>query len=164
MLPSFTGPSNGFLDKLETVPDSIKLGQYMLYTGTIVKVRSHPNIVNPPGSYEEKHPLFFDNDAPIFTYNGYYYKPRKQDTEGQKKYLIITCVILFALIFYDHWPTPLKIATWYGFVSAVIAYFVTIGVRILTSIVMFHFGFNFKLFPNYFNSFVNPWKMLLPVC
>ena len=29
---------------------------------------------------------------------------------------------------------------------------------------MFHFGCSFDLFPNYFNSFVNPKKMLLPVC
>lgn len=84
--------------------------------------------------------------------------------EGQKKGLIITVVVLFSFIFFNLWPLWLQIATWYGFVSVIIGYFVTIGVRILTGIVMFHFGFDFNLFPNYFNSFVNPKKMLVPVC
>ena len=69
-----------------------------------------------------------------------------------------------AFIFFDHWPPFLQQIAWYSFVSTIIGYFVTIVLRIVLKIILFHFGFNFNLFPNYFNSFVNPKKMLFPIC
>lgn len=55
LIPSFTG-ENKLIEKLETVDDSIKLGQFMLFTDTLRKVGKHRAHVAPKDSYDDKHP------------------------------------------------------------------------------------------------------------
>ena len=69
-----------------------------------------------------------------------------------------------ALVFFDHWPYFLQVSVWYTYNTIQIGYFVLIFVRIILRVILFHFGFDFTLFPNYFDAFVfSPRKILLPV-
>ena len=70
---------------------------------------------------------------------------------------------VFCLIFFKFWPPILQEITWYTWVSLVIAYFAIIIIRAILTVIMFHFGFNFSLFPNYFDSFFNFKNKLTPV-
>ena len=162
LLPSFT--NNDLLPQLETVTDSIKLGQLMILSGVLMKIQKHTQAhCQQPLSFYDKYPTYFDNDAPIFTYDGYYFQPDQKDEQSQKLGLGGMSGVIFALIFYDHWPRPLKIVTWYALVSAIIAYSFCILAKVALGFLLYLIGVNFWLFPNYFCSFVNPVKMLVPV-
>ena len=135
----------------------------MILTGVLKKVKKHPNVVHKPLSFFDKYPTYFDNDAPIFTYDGFYFQPDLKDQDAQKRGLGAMTSLIFVFIFYDQWPQPLKQATWYGLISFLIAYFLTIAAKITLGFTFYHIGVNFWLFPNFFESFVNPKKMLLPL-
>ena len=61
------------------------------------------------------------------------------------------------------WPLWLQEWTWNAIVTGFLAYWVTMLLRIVLRVVLWHFGLDFLLFPNYFHSFVNPKIMLWPV-
>lgn len=70
MMPTFV--ADGSLAKLDSIDESIKLGQWMIYTELLEVVFKHPNLIVQPGSMDEKYPKFLANDIPLFKYNGYY--------------------------------------------------------------------------------------------
>jgi hypothetical protein len=70
LLPSFV--SDGSITELKTIHDSIKLGQFLLYTDLVCITMKHPNLLVQPGSLDEKYPKYLANDIPIFKYNGCY--------------------------------------------------------------------------------------------
>ena len=74
LLPSFIGDSNQNLlpSSLDTIQDSIKLGQFMLYTGILLKFKKHSGLIATKNSKEEKFAKFVEPDVPVFTYDCYY--------------------------------------------------------------------------------------------
>ena len=71
MLPSFY--EDGLLTKpLNSVEQSIKLGQYMLFCHLLSKGNVHPNLQAKEGTKQHKYPKYLCNELPIFGHNGLY--------------------------------------------------------------------------------------------
>mmetsp|Transcript_11827 Transcript_11827/g.19998 ORF Transcript_11827/g.19998 Transcript_11827/m.19998 type:complete len:320 (+) Transcript_11827:3-962(+) len=161
MLPSFV--KDGFLTQLEHLDDSIKLGQFFIYSKILFKGIKHPNYIVQPGTREEKYPEYLGDDIPVFAFDGFYDIAVTEDKGRQKQYLVVTMGFVLSLVLFRLWPEWLQEAFWYSFVYTFVAYIVTIYVRIALWIAAYHAGVDFWLFPNYFVSFTNPYKILFPV-
>ena len=77
----------------------------------------------------------------------------------------LTCVasLLLSFVLFKMWPLWLQEFTWAAIVTIFLGYWITIILRIVLRIVIWHFGVDLELFPNYFHSFVNPKIMLWPI-
>ena len=156
----------GFIEKMDDVMDSIKLGQLMLYSDELIKYRRHPGVVVEEYSHAWKYPSYLDYDAPVFSYDGVYViKKPESDRKQTLMYLGLVVFILFFFLFNKLWPMWLRVATWQGFVGSILGYFVMILVRLLIKVVGFHLGLDVQLFPNFLKSFylIAPRNTLWPV-
>jgi len=77
----------------------------------------------------------------------------------------LTCVasLLLSFVLFKMWPLWLQEFTWAAIVTIFLGYWITIILRIVIRIIIWHFGVDLELFPNYFHSFVNPKIMLWPI-
>ena len=78
-------------------------------------------------------------------------------------YLTVVTSLLLSFVLFRMWPLWLQELTWNAMVTVFLGYWVIMIFRIILRIILWHFGVDLHLFPNYFHSFVNPKIMLWPV-
>ena len=69
-IPSFT--EDKLIEKLKTVKDSMKLGQFLMFDLMISRGVSHPNLGHKPGSKLFKYPKFLAHELSLFDHGGLY--------------------------------------------------------------------------------------------
>lgn len=140
--------------------DSIKLGQFMIICQNLIQVQADTRMCTPT----EKTPKYV-NPAPgkPFTDKGIYMVLEKDESKSQSLYLGIFVVIVIILMCFRLWPMWLKKGIWY--ISFYLLVFL-IGAAILRLIlwgILYHFGLEFWLFPNYFVDSNDPRDSFLPI-
>ena len=71
-----------FIPQLESLEDSIRLGQLMLYTEVLQKAIKHPNYIVPEGTQEHKFPKYLADDLPVFAFDGFYTVTKEEDEKA----------------------------------------------------------------------------------
>ena len=102
MIPSFV--SDGLLTKLDNTDDSLKLGQFMIYTGLVSKAIPHTGMELEKYSKSWKKALFLAHSNNVFEIGAFYILEKKIDKKKTNAYLFLTCSVILALTFFDHWP------------------------------------------------------------
>jgi translocation protein SEC62 len=88
---------------------------------------------------------------------------KKEEAKSQKMWLALVVVVIIVLMCFRLWPMWLKKGIWY--ISFYLLVFL-IGAAILRVIlwgILYHFGLEFWLFPNYFVDSNDPRDSFLPV-
>ena len=160
MIPSFT--EVGDITQLKTIEDSIKLGQHMILCQNILQLRKDPRLVQ---SGNEKTPKFVvpERQSAPMTDKGIYMIIEKEDPNSQKLYLALIVVVVLALMCFRLWPLWLKKVIWYISFYLLVFLVVTAILRLIIWVVLYHFGFEVWLFPNYFIDSNDPRDSFLPV-
>ena len=81
----------------------------------------------------------------------------------QTMWLVLTVVVIIALMCFRLWPLWLKKVIWYISFYLLVFLIVTAVVRFILWGVLYHFGIEFWLFPNYFIDSNDPRDSFLPV-
>jgi len=97
------------------------------------------------------------------TDKGIYMIIEKEDPNSQKLYLALIVVVVIALMCFRLWPLWLKKVIWYISFYLLVFLVVTAFLRVILWGVLYHFGFEVWLFPNYFIDSNDPRDSFLPV-
>lgn len=100
------------LTQLDTIEDSNKLGQFMMFEQMISKGQSHPNLQEKPGTKKHKYPQFLAHDLPLFSYSGVYILENKIDRKQQRLFLVGVIALLIFLTFFNLYPFWMQQAIW----------------------------------------------------
>jgi len=76
----------------------------MMYVGLISKAESHPGMELEKYCKQWKNPLFLSAGNNVFAYGGLYIVERKIDKKQTNLLLFLTCFMIMALTFHEHWP------------------------------------------------------------
>ena len=158
MIPSFV--QDGSIKQLKSMEDSVKLGTCMQLTETIIAVQKDPRLVNQG---TEKIPKYIVPTKHPMTDKGIYMFVEKEDKQTQSLYLGLIVVAILALMCFRLWPLWLKKAIWYISFYLLVFLIVTAILRVIMWGFLYHFGFEFWLFPNYFIDSNDPRDSFLPV-
>lgn len=150
----------GLIKQLKSMDDSIRLGNLMIITKNCVQVKADPRI---PGAASEKCPKYVVPDKNPFTDKGIYMVLEKEDKQSQQFYLILLVIVVLTLMCFRLWPLWLKKAIWYISFYLLVFLVVTAFVRVILWGILYHFGLEFWLFPNYFIDSNDPRDSFLPV-
>jgi translocation protein SEC62 len=158
LIPTFV--EEGMVKQLKTIDDSIRLGNMMILTRNCVTVKGDPRIV---GASTEKVPKYIVPDKNTFSDKGIYMVLEKEDKSSQKFYLVIVALIILVLMCFRLWPLWLKKGIWYISFYLLVFLVVTAFLRVILWGILYHFGLEFWLFPNYFIDSNDPRDSFLPV-
>jgi len=158
MIPSFV--EDGTLTELKTMTDSIRLGNFMILTKNAIAVVKDPRLVNQG---TEKVPKYIVPDKAPFNEGGIYMVIEKEDKQTQSLYLVLIVVAIIGLMCFRLWPLWLKKAIWYISFYLLVFLIVTAILRVIIWGILYHFGIEFWLFPNYFVDSNDPRDSFLPV-
>ena len=158
MIPTFI--KEGLINKLDTMDDSIRLGNMMIVTRNVVQVKGDPRIV---GTANEKCPKYVVPDKNPFSEKGIYMVLEKENKQKQSFYLVLVVIAILALMCFRLWPLWLKKAIWYISFYLLVFLIVTAILRVILWGILYHFGLEFWLFPNYFIDSNDPRDSFLPV-
>jgi len=116
-------------------------------------------------SPNEKNPKYVNPVQKAFNDKGLYMvlEDKKEEEKSQKMWLALLIVVVIVLMCFRLWPMWLKKGIWY--ISFYLLVFL-IGAAILRVIlwgILYHFGLEFWLFPNYFVDSNDPRDSFLPV-
>ena len=163
LIPSFSSDDKPF--QLSTVEDSVKLGQAMIDHGilkVLVAERNHPMnssettprmvLVLPESRGGDK-----------FTEKGLYSIVDNTSQNTQMIYLGLMIFVILALMCFRLWPLWLKKVIWYISFYLLVFLVVTAFLRLILWGILYHFGLEFWLFPNYFIDSNDPRDSFLPV-
>jgi len=78
-------------------------------------------------------------------------------------YLVLLVVVVIALMCFRLWPMWLKKGIWYISFYLLVFLIVTAILRLILWIILYHFGMEFWLFPNYFIDSNDPRDSFLPI-
>lgn len=78
-------------------------------------------------------------------------------------WLVITVVVILALMCFRLWPMWLKKGIWYMSFYLLVFLAVTAVLRLILWVILYHFGFEFWLFPNYFIDSNDPRDSFWPL-
>merc|ERR1719281_879829 len=81
----------------------------------------------------------------------------------QTLYLVLIVVVVLMLMCFRLWPLWLKKGIWYLSFYLLVFLVVTAVLRLIMWIVLYHFGMDFWLFPNYFCDSNDPRDSFLPI-
>merc|ERR1719163_2657684 len=81
----------------------------------------------------------------------------------QQMYLVLLVLVILALMCFRLWPLWLKKAIWYISFYLLVFLIVTAFLRVIIWGILYHFGLEFWLFPNYFIDSNDPRDSFLPV-
>lgn len=146
--------------KLESMEDSIRLGNVMILTRNIIQVKGDPRIV---GTATEKCPRYVVPDKNPLTDKGIYMVLEKENKQKQSFYLVLIVLAILALMCFRLWPLWLKKAIWYISFYLLVFLIVTAILRLILWGILYHFGLEFWLFPNYFIDSNDPRDSFLPI-
>jgi len=80
------------------------------------------------------------DDVPVFTYDGFYNIKQIHDKKQQRAWLFVTVIIVMIFLCSSLWPQWLQELWYYFWFYTAISYVAIAVIRVLTWIVMFHFG------------------------
>ena len=160
MIPSFV--EDGTLTQMSTIQDSIKLGNFMILTKNLIAVKKDPRIMSTGTEKIPKYVVPERPNAPL-TDKGIYMIIEKEDKQTQSLYLVLVVVVVLALMCFRLWPLWLKKAIWYISFYLLVFLVVTAILRVILWGILYHFGMEFWLFPNYFIDSNDPRDSFLPV-
>lgn len=87
----------------------------------------------------------------------------KEDKGSQSFYLILLVIVVIGMMCFRLWPLWLKKAIWYISFYLLVFLVVTAVVRAILWVILYHFGMDFWLFPNYFIDSNDPRDSFLPI-
>jgi len=113
----------------------------------------------------EKTPKYVQPVQKAFNEKGIYMvlENQQEEAKSQKMWLAVVIIVIIALMCFRLWPMWLKKGIWY--ISFYLLVFL-IGAAILRVIlwgILYHFGLEFWLFPNYFVDSNDPRDSFLPI-
>lgn len=82
---------------------------------------------------------------------------------SQTMWLVIIVVVILALMCFRLWPMWLKKGIWYCSFYLLVFLAVTAVLRLILWVLLYHFGFEFWLFPNYFIDSNDPRDSFWPL-
>lgn len=97
------------------------------------------------------------------TDKGIYMMIEKEDKGTQSFYLVIVVVIILALMCFRLWPLWLKKAIWYISFYLLVFLVAAAVLRVILWGILYHFGMEFWLFPNYFIDSNDPRDSFWPL-
>ena len=133
----------------------------MLICKNLIQVQGDPRMCGP----NEKTPKYVTPAQKAFSDKGIYMvlENQQEEAKSQKMWLALVVVVIIALMCFRLWPMWLKKGIWY--ISFYLLVFL-IGAAILRVIlwgILYHFGLEFWLFPNYFVDSNDPRDSFLPI-
>lgn len=158
MIPTFV--AEGIVKQLKSIEDSIRLGNLMIVTKNVVQLKGDPRV---PGAATEKCPKYVVLDKNPFSDKGIYMMIEKEDKQTQMLYLGLLVVVILVLMCFRLWPLWLKKVIWYISFYLLVFLVITAFVRVILWGILYHFGLEFWLFPNYFIDSNDPRDSFLPV-
>jgi len=87
----------------------------------------------------------------------------KEDKGSQSFYLVLLVIVVIGMMCFRLWPLWLKKAIWYISFYLLVFLVVTAVVRAILWVILYHFGMDFWLFPNYFIDSNDPRDSFLPI-
>jgi hypothetical protein len=132
----------------------------MIITKNIIQVRKDPRIM---GQGSEKIPKYVVPDKAAFNDKGLYMVIEKEDKTTSTIYLVLIVVAIIACMMFRLWPLWLKKAIWYVSFYLLVFLIVTAILRVILWGILYHFGMEFWLFPNYFIDSNDPRDSFWPL-
>jgi len=83
--------------------------------------------------------------------------------KNQTFWLVLLVVVVLALMCFRLWPLWLKKGIWYCSFYLLVFLAVTAVLRLILWVILYHFGFEFWLFPNYFIDSNDPRDSFWPI-
>lgn len=159
MIPTFV--KDGLVPQLDTIEDSIKLGQQMLSFRLLIQMRKDPGMMHTNAKIP-KYVVQCPHDMP-FGDKGLYMIIDTTTQGTQTLYLVLIVVVVLMLMCFRLWPLWLKKGIWYISFYLLVFLIVTAVLRVILWGILYHFGLEFWLFPNYFIDSNDPRDSFLPV-
>lgn len=157
-LPSYTVDGKKF--ELKDIDDSIRLGQEMINFNVIKAIRGDPR--DKQASPTAPRFVIYDDKA-VMTKTGLYTAVDNTTTEMTMFWLVLVIFCIIALMCFRLWPIWLKKGIWY--ISFYLLVFIVVSgiLRVILWGILYHFGLEFWLFPNYFVDSNDPRDSFLPI-
>lgn len=155
--------ADGEVTKLDDLSDSIRLGQFMILYRNILQLKKDPRIVQ---TTNEKTPKYVVPEAPQKPMNDkgiYMILEPEGDQKYQQLYLALLVIGVLACLCFRLWPLWLKKAIWYISFYLLVFLIFTAIFRVILWGILYHFGFEVWLFPNYWIDSNDPRDSFLPV-
>jgi len=138
------------IPKLDTLEDSMRMGQMFVDFKMIVPLERHPGF---PDELKKKYPKHL-NVAGQQNYRisdkGFYMWQLERSTGKLALLLGIGIAIVIAFMLFNIWPLWLKIALWYFSFYTLVFLVGLIFIRFFVWLILFHFGIDLWIFPNFF--------------
>jgi len=133
----------------------------MLDYKVMIQLRKDPGLMHT----NEKIPKYVVQSAPDAPMNdkGLYMIIDTTTAGTQQMYLVLLVLVILALMCFRLWPLWLKKAIWYISFYLLVFLIVTAFLRVILWGILYHFGMEFWLFPNYFIDSNDPRDSFLPV-
>lgn len=153
--------SDGHVTKLDSLDDSIKLGQQMLNFRIFIQMRKDPGIMHSNHKIP-KYVVQCPPDQPMSD-KGLYMVMDTTSQSTQTLYLVLIVVVILMLMCFRLWPLWLKKGIWYISFYLLVFLIATAILRVILWGILYHFGLEVWLFPNYFIDSNDPRDSFLPV-
>jgi len=132
----------------------------MILTNNLVCLQRDPRIM---GQGTEKVPKYVVPNKAALNDKGIYMVIEKEDKNTASMYLVLLVVVVIALMCFRLWPLWLKKGIWYISFYLLVFLVVTAVLRVILWGILYHFGMEFWLFPNYFIDSNDPRDSFLPL-
>jgi len=152
---------DGTIKQLETIDDSIKLGQQMLNFRLMIQMRKDPGMIHSNAKIP-KYVVQSPPDQPMSD-KGLYMIIDTTTQGTQTFYLVLIVLGILMLMCFRLWPLWLKKGIWYISFYLLVFLIVTAILRLILWGILYHFGLEFWLFPNYFIDSNDPRDSFLPI-
>lgn len=141
----------------------MKLGNIMMMTGNMIQLKKDPRLLTSGGLKDEKCPKYVvpEGKNVLMAETGIY-MPVEKENNMNVVYLVGLVVVVIALMCFRLWPLWLKKGIWYLSFYLLVFLIVTAVIRVILWGVLYHFGMEFWLFPNYFIDSNDPRDSFLP--
>jgi len=160
LIPSLV--EDGQVKQLKSIEDSINLGNMMVQFGNLIQLRADPRLIQQGSEKTPKYVIPERKGSPM-TDKGIYMIIEENSKSTQSFYLILVVIVVLALMCFRLWPMWLKKGIWYISFYLLVFLIVTAILRLILWGVLYHFGLEFWLFPNYFIDSNDPRDSFLPV-
>lgn len=154
------------LNNLEKIEDSVQLCLILFQLKKMTRVIPYRQLYPDPRAKEAQKPKQIQSapaDQQIVGATGMYMWINREQSSWRFVYLALVVFGLFFFLLFRVWPEWLRIGVWY--VSWYMLVFL-IGMAVVRAIVwflIFHIGFDFWIFPNYFIESNNPLDSFFPL-
>ena len=159
LIPTFVADKE--ITSLDSMEDSIALGNQMLRYRVFIQMRKDPGMMHS----NEKIPKYVVQAPPdqLMSDKGLYMIVDTTTQGTQTFYLALVVLIILMLMCFRLWPLWLKKGIWYISFYLLVFLIATAILRVILWGILYHFGLEFWLFPNYFIDSNDPRDSFLPV-